>query len=123
MVHSLVSSLGLLENGPAAHGTPQIQVIKPARASYKDLALYHSRDYLDFVLNPENSSTDDTEDAPMSQNIDFGLQDVGPNVHSLVLIHVVLRAGLSSVRWVGTICPRCSRRVPVSCAHGAPTPS
>lgn len=68
LVHSLVLELGLL-----SAGTPGLQLVAPTRASYKDLAVYHSRDYLDFVLNPQNSSR---ADGGVDAGFEFGLQDV-----------------------------------------------
>jgi len=50
-----------------------IQLVKPTRASYRDLSLYHSCDYLDFVLDPRNSD-DGVEN---TANATFGLEGVG----------------------------------------------
>lgn len=67
MVHSLISSIGLMT--AEFSDTKRIQVINPARATYKELALYHDRDYLDFVLDPNNSTNSE-------RNNNFGLEDV-----------------------------------------------
>lgn len=67
MVHSLISSIGLMT--AEFSDTKRIQVINPARATYKELALYHDRDYLDFVLDPNNSTNSE-------RNNKFGLEDV-----------------------------------------------
>ncbi|KAK7437922.1 hypothetical protein VKT23_018357 [Stygiomarasmius scandens] len=64
LVHSLINALGLLSN---TRSTRRIQVINPRRAAYKDLAIYHSKEYLDFVLNP-------SDEEPES----FGLEDDCP---------------------------------------------
>lgn len=74
MVHSLISSTGLMSNEFSA--TKRIQVINPIKATYKELGLYHSRDYLDFVLDPTNSGSSEG-------NTEFGLEDVRDHVASL----------------------------------------
>ncbi|KAG6918390.1 hypothetical protein DXG01_014791 [Tephrocybe rancida] len=43
-VHSLIHALGL---------SKCVQVLRPVRATYKDLNIYHTRDYLDAVLAPQ----------------------------------------------------------------------
>lgn len=48
--------------------------MKPTRATYKDLAVYHSRDFLDFVLDAKNSTQKFTGKA--GDNVEFGLEDV-----------------------------------------------
>ncbi|KAF9459125.1 histone deacetylase complex protein [Collybia nuda] len=69
MVHSLVSSMGLMSTEFSS--TKRIQIINPTRATYKELALYHDRDYLDFVLDPVNSSN-------LGGDGGFGLEDDCP---------------------------------------------
>jgi histone deacetylase 8 len=68
LTHSLISSLGLL----SSESNKRIRVVKPARATHKDLSVYHSRDYLDFVLNPATATTE----AVLNFNVEFGLEDV-----------------------------------------------
>ncbi|KAG6859772.1 hypothetical protein C0995_004304, partial [Termitomyces sp. Mi166 len=41
-VHSLIHAFGL---------SKRVKVLRPLRASYKDLAVYHTREYLDAVLS------------------------------------------------------------------------
>ncbi|TFK66344.1 histone deacetylase complex protein [Pluteus cervinus] len=90
MVHSLVSSLGLLS---APH---RAQVINPTCATYKDLATYHSRDYLDYVLNPQNSQD---SDAPTSSI--FGIEDDCPPFPGLpAYVEIVAGATLTAVKAV-----------------------
>ncbi|KAG6816139.1 hypothetical protein H0H87_008374 [Tephrocybe sp. NHM501043] len=48
-VHSLIHAFGL---------SKRVKVIRPIRASYKDLATYHTREYLDTVLVPQKLSAD-----------------------------------------------------------------
>jgi histone deacetylase 8 len=74
MVHSLISSIGLMSSDFS--DTKRIQVINPIKATYKELALYHSRDYLEFVLDPTNSGSSEG-------NTEFGLEDVRDRVASL----------------------------------------
>ncbi|KAH0581409.1 hypothetical protein H2248_012491 [Termitomyces sp. 'cryptogamus'] len=50
-VHSLIHAFGL---------SKRVKVLRPHRASYKDLCVYHTREYLDAVLSPQ-SSTDINE--------------------------------------------------------------
>lgn len=68
VVHSLISSIGLMN--PFFSNTKHLQVITPSKASYKDLSVYHSRDYLDTVL-------DRSPGAIQASNVaEFGLEDV-----------------------------------------------
>ncbi|TFK41576.1 histone deacetylase 8 [Crucibulum laeve] len=75
IVHSLISSLGLMK--PDFSTTSRLQVINPRRATYKELAVYHSRDYLDFVLEARH-----IDSSPASlctgTNTEFGLEDDCP---------------------------------------------
>lgn len=81
MVHSLAASLGLFS---------QMKMIKPIRASYKDLQVYHSRDYLDFVLNPQGEIT---------SNAQFGLEDDCPPFRGLSdYVQLVAGASLTAAR-------------------------
>lgn len=52
----------------------RLQVINPRRATMKDLSVYHSRDYLDFVLDSGISSQ--KEQSTILVNAEFGLEDV-----------------------------------------------
>ncbi|KAF5380032.1 hypothetical protein D9615_006178 [Tricholomella constricta] len=47
-VHTLIHAFGL---------SKRVKVIRPVRASYKDLAAYHTREYLDTVLAPQSSAS------------------------------------------------------------------
>jgi acetoin utilization deacetylase AcuC-like enzyme len=44
-VHSLISAYGLLK---------KIRIINPKSANKNDLTVFHSTDYIDFLLNAEN---------------------------------------------------------------------
>jgi histone deacetylase 8 len=59
---------------PEFSNTRRLQVVNPGRATYKDLAIYHSRDYLDFVLDPKNSTRELSSNSDEAN--DFGLEDV-----------------------------------------------
>ncbi|KAL0575049.1 hypothetical protein V5O48_006922 [Marasmius crinis-equi] len=67
-VHTLVKDLGLLSSTYSV--TRRIQVVRPRVASYKDLEIYHSKQYLDYLLG----DSDDEEALPE----DFGLEDDCP---------------------------------------------
>ncbi|KAF5345921.1 hypothetical protein D9758_011417 [Tetrapyrgos nigripes] len=77
LVHSLVNSLGLFSSASAER---RLQVVNPRRASYRDLAVYHSREYLDFVLNPKHPGTpaDYGDDDLREAREAFGLEDDCP---------------------------------------------
>ena len=68
LVHSLVKAFKLLTTGHA-YTSSSLKIINPKPAEYKDLAAFHTRDYLDFVLDP-NSLSDD------GQRSEFGLEEV-----------------------------------------------
>lgn len=72
VVYALVSAMSLMS--PEFSNTRRIQVVNPRRATYKDLAIYHSRDYLDFVLDPKNSMRGLSANSDEANN--FGLEDV-----------------------------------------------
>lgn len=58
--------------------------MNPRKATYKELAVYHSNDYLDFVLDSKNYVSS-AGDAPMdaSLNANFGLEDDCPPFQGL----------------------------------------
>lgn len=72
IVHSLVSALGLMASEFSS--ARKLRVITPRKATYKDLAVYHTRDYLDFVLDP--SKSDGVETDSVAADTEFGLEDV-----------------------------------------------
>ncbi|TFK47551.1 Arginase/deacetylase [Heliocybe sulcata] len=92
IIHSLASSLGLLSNAPNTSG--EIRVVKPTPASYQDLAVYHSRDYLDFVLDPKNS-----QGLEVAEAAEYGLEDDCPPFSGLPhYIRYIAGASLTAVR-------------------------
>jgi histone deacetylase 8 len=73
LVHALISAFRL-SSLEAPEGKKLLQVLRPSRASLKDLSVYHSRDYLDYVLDAKNSSS--SLDGPVEVTTEFGLEDV-----------------------------------------------
>ena len=73
LVHSLVSALGLFKAADPA-GRKCIQVLRPRKATARELLAYHTRDYLECALRPRGSS----DDQDQSQIAEFGLEDVRP---------------------------------------------
>ncbi|GBE87672.1 Histone deacetylase phd1 [Sparassis crispa] len=71
LVHSLVKAFGLFSMPPGKH-YGRLVVVKPFPADYKDLSVYHSRDYLDHILSPSTSSL--TSDV----NSEYGLEEDCP---------------------------------------------
>ena len=71
MVHSLVNSLGLLNE--AALPGRKIQIVKPQRATLQALSVYHSKDYLEFILSSKEPTNH--EDAVLIAS-EYGLEDV-----------------------------------------------
>lgn len=81
LVHSLISAFRLtsIEH---SNGQMRLQVLKPTQASDKDLYVYHSRDYIDYVLDAANSGRSDTlADSELEVTAEFGLEDVRLNLH------------------------------------------
>ncbi|KAF8056680.1 histone deacetylase 8 [Lyophyllum atratum] len=68
-VHSLIHAFGL---------SKRVKVIRPVRASYKDLAAYHTRDYLDAVLAPPSSNTSTDANSPFEPDSELGLDSDCP---------------------------------------------
>lgn len=70
LVHSLVKSYGLLASPDDA--PCRVRVIPPVLASMDALAMYHSREYLEFILDPRNCSAD-----AMAADLErFGIEEV-----------------------------------------------
>lgn len=67
MVHSLVNSLGLLKE--ASSPGRKVQIINPKCATSQALSVYHSKDYLEFVLNESSENA-------VSTASEYGLEDV-----------------------------------------------
>jgi histone deacetylase 8 len=71
----LVSALGLFASD-YSHSV-RLKAVKPAAASRRDLALYHTEDYIDFVLNPQNADLLNSTDGK-NQRSKFSLEDDCP---------------------------------------------
>ncbi|KAG6840696.1 hypothetical protein C0991_004999 [Blastosporella zonata] len=81
-VHSLIHALGL---------SKRVKVIRPVLASYKDLATYHTREYLDAVLAPQKS--------PSALEDTFGLDSDCPQFPLLpAYVSLVAGAALTAVQ-------------------------
>ncbi|KJA14845.1 hypothetical protein HYPSUDRAFT_413674 [Hypholoma sublateritium FD-334 SS-4] len=75
IVHSLVSSLGLLNNTTTTCKR-RLEVISPRKATYKELAAYHTRDYLEVVL--DRTSDRQRSGSEPGLNAELGLEDDCP---------------------------------------------
>ncbi|PPQ68447.1 hypothetical protein CVT26_006034 [Gymnopilus dilepis] len=94
IVHSLVSALGLMASEFSS--ARKLRVITPRKATYKDLAVYHTRDYLDFVLDPSKSDGVDTDS--VAADTEFGLEDDCPPFRGLPqYVQIVGGATLTAV--------------------------
>ncbi|KAF9220724.1 histone deacetylase 8 [Gyrodon lividus] len=88
LVHSLVSALGLL----SPDDQKRFKLLRPRRATQRDLLSYHTRDYLGYALNPSSNHEDQ---AQLSQ---FGLEDDCPPFRGMhEYIHLVAGATLTAV--------------------------
>ncbi|KAF8198627.1 histone deacetylase complex protein [Pholiota molesta] len=90
IVHSLVSALGLMKNNASDRENRRLQVVAPRKASYKDLAVYHTRDYLDAVLDVNNANEE--QETEVEINAEFGLEDACP-CESSILQYIQLIGG------------------------------
>src|SRR5271168_3814334 len=79
VVHSLISSIGLMS--PIFSNSRRLQLVTPLKASYKDLAVYHGRDYLDTVLSLPSSANQ------ASNATEFGLEDVSADILAPLSCH------------------------------------
>lgn len=124
MVHSLVNALGLLSSASVSE-TRRIQVVHPTRATHKDLLMYHTNDFLDFVLDPKNSQESVSN---REVNAEFGLEDDCPPFPGLPdYVQLVAGASLTAANalklvdvaicWDGG---RCARFCPDSIAIADP---
>lgn len=91
LVHSLVKAFGLLSPRPGA--TAQLRLMRPVPAAVKDLAIYHTRDYLDFVFNKGNVIK---QERPV--HVEFGLEEVREQPRKKSMLMMV--AGLPAIRWI-----------------------
>ncbi|EPQ53489.1 histone deacetylase complex protein [Gloeophyllum trabeum ATCC 11539] len=95
IVHSLINALGLLSHNQDQEMLP-IRVVKPVPAQYDDLAAYHTRDYLEFILDPKNSSGAVVEQDDV---LEYGMEDDCPPFPGLPhYVRYVAGATLTAVR-------------------------
>ncbi|CCL99398.1 uncharacterized protein FIBRA_01416 [Fibroporia radiculosa] len=73
LVHSLVKAFGLLDPS-ACNEKTCLHILRPTPAGHKDLLLYHTRDYLELVLKPNNEHF--THDS--NRKAEFGLEEDCP---------------------------------------------
>lgn len=78
MVHSLINALGILKDNPTR--PRRIQVVNPSRATRQALSTYHSKDYLDFILDASSQQKAQLEDSESNRllALEFGLEDDCP---------------------------------------------
>ncbi|KAL9709917.1 hypothetical protein Ac2012v2_006977 [Leucoagaricus gongylophorus] len=101
VVHGLINSLGLLDNNPSFERL--IWTYTPRKASHQDLAMYHSKTYLDFILDPANSAEPDTNNKQHdseyeSLKAEFGMEDDCPPFAGLPnYVQLVAGATLTAV--------------------------
>lgn len=91
LVHSLVTALGLFKAVDPG-GRKCIQVLRPRKATARELLAYHTRDYLEYALSPSSDYQD------QAQAMEFGLEDDCPpfrNMHEY--IQLVAGATLTAV--------------------------
>ncbi|KAF8839677.1 arginase deacetylase [Paxillus ammoniavirescens] len=91
LVHSLVSALGVLSLVTLDH-QKCFKVLRPRRATQRDLLSYHTRDYLEYTLDPSSNYGD------QAQISKFGLEDDCPPFRGMhEYIQLVAGATLTAV--------------------------
>ncbi|KAH9939186.1 histone deacetylase 8 [Amylocystis lapponica] len=73
LVHSLVKSFGILGH---IDENARLQVLRPLRAEQRDLLSYHTRDYIDFVLDSEKTSP--LSEGSSLQHVEYGIEEDCP---------------------------------------------
>ncbi|KAJ7885093.1 hypothetical protein B0H14DRAFT_2699662, partial [Mycena olivaceomarginata] len=99
IVHSLARALGLFSREFSPVRT--IALVPPQSAGFTELNKYHTKDYLDFILDPENvvNGTDETK-------TEFGLKDDCPPFEGMSdYVRLVGGASLTAVKMLRQ--PRC----------------
>ncbi|OCH87067.1 histone deacetylase complex protein [Obba rivulosa] len=95
LVHSLVSHYKLLSSQGNTEDAV-VQVVEPTPTSDKELAAYHDRAYLEFILDEKNM-TASSEDDP--RYAEFGLEDDCPTFTGLPeYVRLVAGASLTAAR-------------------------
>lgn len=77
MVHALVKAYDL-PSLCSFEGVKFLQILRPTRATARDLSVYHSCDYLDYVLDAKNSLGHLSTSSPRASDTvaELGLEDV-----------------------------------------------
>ncbi|KAF5336322.1 hypothetical protein D9611_006471 [Ephemerocybe angulata] len=91
MVHSLINALGILKDNPTR--PRRIQVVNPSRATRQALSTYHSKDYLDFILDASSQQKAQLEDSESNRllALEFGLEDARlPNIPGALGLQVAI---------------------------------
>ncbi|KAJ7322846.1 hypothetical protein DFH08DRAFT_712298 [Mycena albidolilacea] len=99
IVHSLARALGLFSREFSPVRT--IALVPPQSAGFTELNKYHTKDYLDFILDPENvvNGTDETK-------MEFSLKDDCPPFEGMSdYVRLVGGASLTAVKMLRQ--PRC----------------
>ncbi|KAJ7138492.1 histone deacetylase complex protein [Mycena crocata] len=99
LVHTLARSLGLFSRdfSPAR----VIALVPPQSAGFEELNSYHTKEYLDFILDPKNVASGDEV-----TKIDLGLEDDCPTFEGMAdYVRLVGGASLTAVKTLRQ--PRC----------------
>ncbi|KAI6132369.1 hypothetical protein EV401DRAFT_273527 [Pisolithus croceorrhizus] len=92
LVHSLATALCQFKATNPESGQKYLRVLRPRRATARELLVYHTRDYLEYALNPSRDYQD------QSQIAEFGLEDDCPPFHNMhEYIQLVAGATLTAV--------------------------
>ncbi|TDL22325.1 arginase deacetylase [Rickenella mellea] len=89
LVHTLVSKLGLLSPKLPDGTASPLRCLRPRDATRKELEMYHTAQYLDFVLDPTNS---DDSNISRDEYAEYGIEDDCPPFRGLPK-YVTLVAG------------------------------
>ncbi|KAJ7033208.1 hypothetical protein C8F04DRAFT_1105541 [Mycena alexandri] len=99
LVHTLARSLGLFSRNFSSMRT--IALVPPQSAGFAELNTYHTKDYLDFVLEPQNVTSGDD-----GTKTELGLEDDCPPFEGMAdYVRLVGGASLTAVKALQQ--PRC----------------
>ncbi|KAJ7098377.1 histone deacetylase complex protein [Mycena epipterygia] len=99
LVHTLARTLGLFSRDFSSART--IALVPPQSAGFADLNTYHTKDYLDFVLDPKN-----VENGDDGTKMELGLEDDCPPFDGMAeYVRLVGGASLTAVKMLRQ--PRC----------------
>ncbi|KAL4254406.1 Histone deacetylase domain superfamily protein [Abortiporus biennis] len=96
LVHSLTKELGLLSTGK--NHLAQLRILRPSPATLEDLSSYHTKDYLEFILNEKNFEGIDEYSGP-SDHTEYGLEEDCPYFQGLSqYVRMIAGATLSATK-------------------------